>query len=262
MPQIMCPNCGTTINLENRKETDFDLIRTATKKEPRTFTELLRVTNLSRKTLSLRLKELCQDGTLVKEDGVYNLNGGFSSGSSGRNRGAGFSRIVHDKRIRTGLVLVAFLLCFSASSYVLAMYFAPRAATYQEPVVLGNFTVAVDISNMENLYSWQVAVRFNSSEMKVLQITPGGFVGSDFPFFVNCTDSQADGNVLLLGGTLFGNVPGKSGSGTLATVVFGYFVNNYTAPEIAFNGDTFLSDPDGSTIPIKDTTLTLSTIGR
>lgn len=261
MPQVMCPNCGTTINLKNRKETDFDLIKTATRKEPRSFTELLHITMLSRKTLSLRLKELCQNGALVKGDGVYKLNGWFSSDSSGRNYAGGFSKAIHDKRIRTGLMLAAFLLSFSVSGYVLATFLVPKA-THQEPVVLGNFTMALDIGDVENLYTWQVAIRFNPSEMRVLQLTPGGFVGSDYPLFVNSTDSHADDKMLLLGGTLLGNISGKSGSGKLGTIVFGYFVNDHTMPEIAFNEDTFMLDPNGSSIPIENTNLTLSTIEK
>jgi PKD repeat protein len=72
-PQITCPHCGSTINLENRKEVDFEKIMYALDKSPRTFTELLTITNLPRKTLSIRLKELCTSGSIVK-DGGYHLN--------------------------------------------------------------------------------------------------------------------------------------------------------------------------------------------
>ena len=64
-PQIRCPNCGITINLKNRKKVDIDLIERAVKK-PRSFTELLRITNFPRKTLALRLKDLCSHGLLLK----------------------------------------------------------------------------------------------------------------------------------------------------------------------------------------------------
>jgi len=72
-PQITCPYCGTTINLENRKEVDFEKIMDALGKSPRTFTELLTMTNLPRKTLSIRLKELRTSGSITK-DGGYHLN--------------------------------------------------------------------------------------------------------------------------------------------------------------------------------------------
>lgn len=72
-PQITCPHCGNTINLENRKGVDFEKITYALSKSPKTFTELLAITNLPRKTLSLRLKDLCTSGSIVK-DGGYRLN--------------------------------------------------------------------------------------------------------------------------------------------------------------------------------------------
>jgi len=72
-PQITCPHCGSTINLENRKEVDFEKIMYALNHSPKTFTELLELTNLPRKTLSLRLKDLCTSGSIIK-DGGYRLN--------------------------------------------------------------------------------------------------------------------------------------------------------------------------------------------
>jgi PKD repeat protein len=78
-PQITCPYCGNTIGLENRKEVDFEKIMHALGRSPRTFTELLAMTNLPRKTLSLRLKELCASGSIVK-DGGYHLNPSITSG--------------------------------------------------------------------------------------------------------------------------------------------------------------------------------------
>jgi len=264
MPQIMCPNCGMTINLENRKGIDFNLIESATKKGPRTFTDLLHITKLSRKTLSLRLKELCEKGILVKNGGIYNLNGVFHSEESGGNFMKGFSKVIHDKRMRTGLVLLAFLLFSSASGYVLATFLIPKE-THQEPVILGDFTMALDINNVKDLYAWQVVITFNSSEIKVLKTVSEGFLGTGFPFFLNATDI-GDG-ILLLGGSLCGNVPGKSVSGSerLTTILFGYFVNDYKEPRIVLNEmflKTCLISSEGSYIPIKDSTLTLSTIEK
>jgi hypothetical protein len=73
MPKITCPGCGTTIDLENRKLLDFGKIFKALQGGPKTFTELLRITGLPRKTLSLRLKSLCDSGAVLK-NGTYILN--------------------------------------------------------------------------------------------------------------------------------------------------------------------------------------------
>jgi hypothetical protein len=262
MPQITCPNCGTTINLENRRETDFDMIKNATDGEAKTFTELLHITNLSRKTLSLRLKEMCQSGILMKSDGIYNLNGGIPSDKGRRKVSGGFARAFRDKRLRTGLMLAAFILFTCTSSYVLASFIMPRAS-YQEPAVLGNFSVALDVNaDVKNIYAWQVAVRFDSSEMKVLQVMSGDFVGSDFPLFVNSTDTHAHYSTLLLGGTLLGNDQGKDGPGRLATIVFGYFLKDYAKPEMVLDEKTFFLDSSGSNIPYSDSTLILRIIQK
>ena len=214
MPQVTCPNCGMTINLENRREIDFGLIKNATGKHPRTFTELLHITKLSRASV---------------------------------------------------LMLIAFLLFSSASGYVLAMLLTPPQyiQTYPEPVIIGSFTMALDVNNVTDLYGWQVAIAYNSSQLKVLEITSGGFVGDDFPSFVNSTDSIED--LLLIAGCLHGEVPGKNGSGKLATIVFGYFTENYDdepkiVPRKVF--ETLLSDSKLRNIPIGNSTLTLTIIGK
>jgi hypothetical protein len=229
MPQITCPNCGMTINLENRKEIDYDMIKSAIEKEPRTFTDLLHLTKLSRKTLSLRLNALRGNGTVCKEEGKYRINGAFQFDNNGGHFARGLFKIGHDRRVRAGIVLIAFLLFSSASSYVLANYIL-SSEKHEEPQPIGKFSMTLSINNIEDLYAWQVVISFNSSEIKTLDMRPGDFLGTSFPSFTNSTNS-GDGILLLLQ-FLSGDDPGKSGSGTLATIVFGYFVNNYKEPMI------------------------------
>jgi hypothetical protein len=264
MPQVTCPNCGTTINLENRKEIDFDMIKSAVRKEPCTFTGLLHATRLSRKTLTVRLKALCGDGILSKEDGKYRMNGTFEYANGGGLMPRGLLKFGHDRRVKTGVLLIGVLLLFSTSGYVLAKYFMLQRQAPLEPMVLGEFTMALDIHDVEDLYGWQVVVEFNSTEMKVLEASPGGFLGTDYPCFLNSTNSVK--GELLLTGFLIGQVAGKSGSGRLATVAFGYFANNYKEPTIDFGKDgvfqTELFNPDASLKPITSSMLTLSTIQK
>jgi hypothetical protein len=265
MPQIMCPNCGMTINLENRKKIDQDLIMSAVKKKPRTFTELLHITKLSRKTLSFRLKELCVDSAIVKQADMYRLNGvsGFENNRS--NLAKGFSDVLHDRRIRTGLMLIALLTCSSVSGYVFATFLAPKEEPYQGPVIIGNFTMALDIHNVEDLYGWQAAIFYNQSQLTVLKIAPESFVGmiGEYPLFVSSTDN---GNLLLIAGSLFGDVHGNSGSGRLATVVFGYFTKSYDEPKITLRDpndfETLLLNSNGQSIPVNESTLTLTVVGQ
>lgn len=81
MPRIRCPNCGLTIDLESRKEIDFTEIFNALKSKDRTFTELLHITRLPRKTLSLRLKSLSKEGLVAKDNGGYRLVGSWRTSS-------------------------------------------------------------------------------------------------------------------------------------------------------------------------------------
>jgi len=262
MPQITCPNCGMTINLEKRREVDFTLIRHATDRRPRTFTELLRITKLSRKTLNLRLKELCAEGFLMKEEGMYKSNGKFEYGNNGGNLVKSLSRVFDDKRLRTGLLLIALLTSFSVSGYVLANIVAPvtDVRPYVEPVPLGAFTMALDVSNVSDLYGWQVAIVFNATQMKVMAAKAGEFMKVEYPFFESSTIKSPS----LFFGTLEGNVAGKSGSGTLATIVFEYYVNNYELPSMVSSMagfDTWLKDSTGADISGGQSLLTLTVTG-
>jgi len=258
MPQITCPNCGLTINLENRKEIDVDMIKDATKREPKTFTELMHITRLPRKTLSLRLKELCETGALVKEEGLYQLNGASEPGKSFyMNFKGGFSRKL-DKRLRIGLMLVSLAICFSASGYVFAMIVQPAivAPPAPKPVIIGSFSMDLTVSNVQDLYAWQALVTFNGSELKVLNVAQGNFLTPlGFPYFFNATWMGDD--VLMVGGTAQADMPGESGSGKLATVVFGYYATEYKLPKIAseaYYEETFLLDSQLSQIPLEGQT--------
>ena len=254
MPEVTCPKCGLTINLENRRETDYELIVNAARKSA-TFTELLHATRLSRKTLSLRLKELCSRGTLVKGNGVYTLRESVQESrgdSANQGRKLGLSRAFHDRRVRTLVWVFLLASSFSVSGYVFAMYMTPPAQQVNNgPTIIGYSTMALTISNVQDLYAWQAAISFNATQMKVTQVSPGDFVGLSFPLFVNSTDTAP--GLLLVAGSLEGNVTGKSGNGTLATIVFGYFVSSYDMPSIVpkqMGFRTFLEDSQLANIPI------------
>jgi len=254
-----------TINLENRREIDFGLIKNATGKHPKTFTELLHITKLSRKTLNSRLHELCTEGVLIKEDGGYRLNGSLGIEDKGKDFVKGFLNGFHNKKLRTGLMLVALMISFSTSGYVLAKFLAPPQQFIEtwEPAILGNFTMSLYIHNVKDLYAWQAVIIFNSSELKVLEVLPGDFLKTEYPYFVNVTDVIDNG--LFLGGTLCGNVSGIDGSGELATITFGYFVDNYKEPTIVLKQgflETQIFDSNGSLIDLNGSTMLTLTLVR
>jgi len=275
MPQVVCPNCGKTITLENRKKVDFDLIVNAVKREPKKFTDLLRVTKLSRKTLSLRLKEMCENGVLVKWDGKYDLNNVPTSSYNSGNHGHRLLRLLNYRRTKVGVALISLVLLSSASGYSLATFFSNSQPTKVEngPTALGNLTFALDINNVSDLYGWQAVITYNATELEVLEATPGGFIDSQFSAkdmadvnsstFLNST--MSDEGTLLLGGCLMGQVPGVIGTGRLAVISFAYHMETYTDPRLVPATkyfDTLLLDSHLSYIPLNNSTLALTVIEK
>jgi DNA-binding HxlR family transcriptional regulator len=233
----MCPNCGKTINLLNRKETDFHLITSATRRKPRTFTDLLHITGLSRKTLSLRLKELCGNGDLVKTEGVYMLNGTSHFASEGGRSVERISRLAHDRRMRTGLMLAALLISFSVSGYVFATLFNSQSPSPSSlPSYIGTFTVDLKVYWATDVFAWQANINFNTSELVFVKATEGDFLNPNTPYstiFLCVDDTEPGGGELLLYGSRKGiGVRGASGDGTLATITFGYKAETYAQPKI------------------------------
>jgi len=234
MPQIRCPNCGLTISLENRKEMDEGIITDAVQGRERTFTDLLHITRLPRKTLSLRLKEMRENGLIAKEDGVYKSNGFSAPGS-----GLGFQKhrlsvMVRDKRIRAGLMMVALVISIPAFSYAMATFVAPFS--YVEPVAMGNFKMTLEAHNVDHLGAWQVYISYDTSELRVSDVQSGGFLDNDNELFIDKTDIDGDGvpdGALLLADSSYPDTPARSGDGVLATIVFEYYVVDYTEPTIA-----------------------------
>jgi hypothetical protein len=214
--------------------------------------------------LNIRLKELCAEGILTKEEGMYKSNGASGFGNNGGHLMKGLSRVFDDKRMRTGLMLIALLTAFSVSGYVLAMivpsfmYVEPQA----EPKPIGSFTMALVVSNVNDLYAWQAAITFNSTQISVANTQAGDMMKGQFPLFSNSTDTSK--GLLLLTETLEGNVSGKAGSGTLATITFEYYMNTYQLPSLSDQNavfSTWLEDSTLTTIPKGQTLLTLNVIG-
>jgi hypothetical protein len=190
------------------------------------------------------------------------LNGASEFEDKGGKYLERFSTIVHDKRMRTALTLIAFLALSSMSGYALATIIShPRRQLWQGPTIIGNFTMALEIHDVNDLYAWQTVISFKPDEIKVMEVRAGEFVGIDFPDFVY--NIRPDDGLLLLGGTLFGMGSGKSGGGLLATIVFGYYTETYVEPCIVSNEGIFITvllNSNRDHIPISESTLTLDII--
>lgn len=154
---------------------------------------------------------------------------------------------------------LAMLLLLAPIAYALANY-APQVSYSDEPKILGTFSLDIEVTSVKDLYAWQILLRYDPQKLIVLEIIPGGFVGSVCPktpsdiqndIFMNVTFT--DLGLLLLGGSLVGETTGKSGDGLLAKVIFGYLSPKYAEPQIVFGRkphETKLLNSEGHEIPI------------
>ena len=242
MPRIRCPNCGTSINLETRRETDLSLILNSLRSGPKTFTQLLRATRLPRKTLSLRLKDLVNSEAIVN-DGGYRLNGALPSDlrrKMNMKRSFQFSR--------KNMMLTLLILCMGillAQAYGQYMFAPSPPLPPPLPTITETFEVNIMIYDVTDLWSWEARVVFDPNVLIVTNVVEGPFLeenggnalfmaatkivkgifsdgtlSTDDPLTYIMND-EAYSNSVLLGGTLTRGAQGVSGRGVLATVTFG-----------------------------------------
>ena len=87
-----------------------------------------------------------------------------------------------------------------------------------------HFTVNVSISDVSNLYGYELKIYYNSTLLNGTRVTEGSFLrsgGSTFWDPVNFTDHyNLTEGVLYIADLLTANVPGMSGGGVLATIEF------------------------------------------
>ncbi len=246
MPQVRCPNCGTTINLENRRKVDFGLILRALKSSSKTFTELLRITHLPRKTLALRLKALLKSGRIEKKKGGYHLNGSVNldewNGKLNRHVSLGRKQIL--------LMILLFIIGLPIAAHVYAVYTSSPPPS--EPIISETFSAEIVVQNVEDLYAWQVAVAFDPDVLTIMNVTEGDFLDIDFPFMAWSDDSYLGRGKVLMGATLYADMSGVSGSGTLATIEFGVIGEGSRELQLldTYNNETvlLLYDPAGTMI--------------
>jgi len=172
-----------------------------------------------------------------------------------------------NKRRRISLILTGLLLTSALFGYAFATL-VPKGSE-PEPKILGTFKIILYVSNVEDLYAWQVIIEYDSQNLELINATSGGFLGENFPQCLNETNVDRGiflgprivKNLIIIGGSLIGNVEGKNGSGKLALLSFGYYTFNYETPRIIIKQGIFetkLLDSSGTEIPINENTLTLT----
>lgn len=86
------------------------------------------------------------------------------------------------------------------------------------------FTVDINISDVDDLYGWEFKLYFNTTILSNGSVHEGPFLQSAGPTYfgvVNNTDNYNGTHGLIwLTCTLLGDIPGATGSGTLATIEF------------------------------------------
>lgn len=110
------------------------------------------------------------------------------------------------------------------------------------------------IENVENLFGFATAIRFDPNRVAVVDADPdnSGIQIEVGPFlqggFVASNSADNAGGTISLGITLFGAETGRSGSGTLATICFRGLNRGHSAITLVDAG-TMLLDPNVSSIP-------------
>jgi hypothetical protein len=81
-----------------------------------------------------------------------------------------------------------------------------------------DFIINISISNVADLYGWQLQLSWNKTILDIVNETEGTFLTSrGTPFFYPIINATG---YLILDCTLMGNVSGVSGNGVLATIQF------------------------------------------
>lgn len=84
-----------------------------------------------------------------------------------------------------------------------------------------SFSVAVNISNVSDLYDFQFDLAFNPAVLQLTNIVEGGFLlKGGFTFFLPGAIENTLGNAAANADTLIGSIPGVSGTGELAEFDF------------------------------------------
>jgi len=270
MPQVRCPRCGSTINLENRKETDFSLILSALRSKARSFSELLRITGLPRKTLDIRLKELCVEDAIIKNK-LYYFNQAHPHRYLENKLMIGHTRMFNRKAI-----VLLLLVCVGlplTTRFAMAMLFQNPIA---QPQPLGYYTATITVNGVSDVYGWQAGIRFDPTNLKVIDIIPGDFLIEKEKNTIISSLKETDqnenaealfltatsGNVLVVGQTLLAKSgPTTNSDGVLATIVFAYY-KSYQAPELVFGEspqyNTMLLRMDTTEIQLSENTIAMN----
>lgn len=137
--------------------------------------------------------------------------------------------------------VVVALLFMNRTPSLARIYVNPQTA---EKTVGQNFAVNLSVSDVANLYAWQVKLAYDHTILELVKTVQGSFLGaSDVTFFTYKVNDTS--GFILMDCTLLGNLSGVNGSGTLATIEF-HVIQSGSCDLSLY--DTELLDPSEQTI--------------
>jgi len=114
------------------------------------------------------------------------------------------------------LVVVVVYVVVNWSKAQVALYIDPQ--TISRPIGQ-DFTISINISDIADLYGWQLRLRWNATVLSAVNATEGSFLrkGGDTLFVSKINNTAGH---IIIDCTLLGDQPGVSGKGQLATIQF------------------------------------------
>jgi cohesin domain-containing protein/PEP-CTERM motif-containing protein len=146
------------------------------------------------------------------------------------------------------LSLSLILLAGTASALGENVLISPSSQTVS---VGQTFTLDINIDQIPDLFDYQFSLTFDPAVLAAQSVTEGAlFANTGDSFFSPGTIDNTAGSILTTVDTLFGNVPGVSGPGTLATVQFTAIAAGMTSIDISPVDDLILQNSKGNTLPV------------
>lgn len=126
------------------------------------------------------------------------------------------------KKIIVGVSCVVILILVVISVYLFYVK-KPTTTVYVNPETIKGtightFTVNISVSDVEDLYGWQVKLEWNAQILEFVNVTEGSFLKNRGSTFFN--EKFNETGYLILDCTLIGDLSGANGSGVLAMIRF------------------------------------------
>ena len=159
---------------------------------------------------------------VITKNGIYYLN---DSDETKKLLKIQKNPIVIKRRMLIAFLVLAMMIPAGLQAYAI---FVPRTFVPPQPTVLGYFEARVLITNVQELYGWQVVISYDADNTRWVEILPG--VIDELPYTLNNTFPEM--GLLLVGNTLIGKVEGFSGSGVLVSIKFAYYSEEFNEPTL------------------------------